>query len=342
LEWSLDWSKAAASYAAALKSDPRDRFALFNLGLCHYDGEGVTWSQEDAVELFKRAAEEDYLNGLNSLALCYFRGHGTPWEQDTAVKLFMQGAKRGYIISQFNLGYCYEFGKGVEKDPQLSAYNYIKSACQGDVAALKQLSEQVLREPAFGRKKVEYHIPSLASLCLAVCRKRGVGRAIRVRTAAAHRERERMRAEKRYRKAKEAKGDLTEDDGEVETNVSVNVEELDPETARLPLDVLQELNEGIGLCVRPSCESWFYGRYGRVRWVYPIAPKEKTENAPAPTQKVSVEAAAKGEEEKADLPVFSPRECITNTTPALHGDERVVALAFCSVECHNKAVARSY
>jgi TPR repeat protein len=326
--WQIDWNKATQIYQAHIEKE--DKFALFNLGLCHYEGHGVEQSWEKAVALFKRAKKQSYLNGINSLGLCHYRGHGIPWNHEKAFKLFEKGAARGYCISQFNLAYCCENSRSfaLPQNQLRSTLLYIRSSCQGDVAAFRQLLDTLGKTSSFGPKKVDFHIPTLYALCLAACRKRGVAKAIRVRNRQKQKALETTKNAKNFKAKEEEKDDIHDncDDRTSDSTLSMSSGLDSSEIQGLPLDVVNNLNNNLLVCVYPHCERWFYGP-GRVRWFFPI----KTGGASHDMQKQA------GEKSPTNMS-FEPWECISSAFRGeLHGGERMVVLDFCSIECHAKS-----
>ena len=80
-----------------------DAAAQYNLGVCYYNGEGVTQNKTEAARLFKLAADQ------------------------------------GDATAQCNLGVCYEYGRGVAKDIKEAVRLYKLAAAQGDENAKKAL-----------------------------------------------------------------------------------------------------------------------------------------------------------------------------------------------------------
>ena len=68
---------------------------------------------EEAVRLYKMAAEKSYAPAQNNLGFCYFNGIGMPKNLTAAVQWYKKAAEQDYAAAQYNLGYCYEKGYGV-------------------------------------------------------------------------------------------------------------------------------------------------------------------------------------------------------------------------------------
>ena len=70
---------------------------------------------EEAVKLFRLAAEKGYARAQCNLGVCYEYGRGVEQSYEEAVKLYKLAAEQGNAIAQCNLGYCYKISQGVEK-----------------------------------------------------------------------------------------------------------------------------------------------------------------------------------------------------------------------------------
>lgn len=90
---------------------------------------GAPADRTRAAQLFKRAADAGYVNGINALSLCYARyliivcpsnlsaltdkssrrGHGVELDEELCFTLLKIAAETGYFVSQYNLGNCYRY-----------------------------------------------------------------------------------------------------------------------------------------------------------------------------------------------------------------------------------------
>lgn len=68
---------------------------------------------EEAIRLYKLAAEKGYAAAQNNLGFCYFHGIGLPKNLTATVRWYKAAAEQDYAPAQYNLGYCYEKGYGV-------------------------------------------------------------------------------------------------------------------------------------------------------------------------------------------------------------------------------------
>ncbi len=94
---------------------------------------------DEAVRLYRRAAEQGHLEAQSSLAFMYGEGWLVPKDYAEALKWARLSAGRGYALAQFILGNMYKNGSGVPKDYAAAARWYRKAADQGDAYAQNDL-----------------------------------------------------------------------------------------------------------------------------------------------------------------------------------------------------------
>lgn len=85
----------------------------------------------EAIELFKKGAEQGDAAAQCALGLCYVKGNGTSIDSVEAVKYFRLSEKQGYAKAQYNLGVCYTKGFGVEQN-YVEALNWYRKAAEQD------------------------------------------------------------------------------------------------------------------------------------------------------------------------------------------------------------------
>ena len=112
-----------------------DVVAQFSLGWCYKYGEGVKKDYVQAVNWYRKAAEQEYAEAQFFLGLCYESGEGVEKDLVEAVKWFRKAAKQENAEAQLFLGFCYEYGKGVEKDFVEAVKWFRKAAKQGNACA---------------------------------------------------------------------------------------------------------------------------------------------------------------------------------------------------------------
>jgi TPR repeat protein len=105
---------------------------LYERGKMHQQGNGVPQNNKQAIILYRKAAEQGYMEAQRALASMYANGEGTPKDDKQAVIWFKKAAEQGDAYSQYVLGISYSQGKGVSKDKQESKKWFRKAAEQGD------------------------------------------------------------------------------------------------------------------------------------------------------------------------------------------------------------------
>ena len=129
------------SYDIELKiyAEQGDVTAQFNLGLCYYNGWGISQDYEQAVSWWRKAAEQGLAEAQFNLGLCYYNGMGVSQDYGQAVKWWRMAAGQGNAEAQFNLGHCYNNGLGVPQDYGQAVKWYHKAAEQGLAKAQEEL-----------------------------------------------------------------------------------------------------------------------------------------------------------------------------------------------------------
>ncbi|WP_051908530.1 tetratricopeptide repeat protein [Candidatus Odyssella acanthamoebae] len=139
------------------KNDPQ---AQFEMGQCYLFGKGVDKDLNQAVEWYRKAAENNYAAAQYNLGQCYLFGKGVDKDLNQAVEWYRKAAENNHAAAQYNLGQCYLFGKGVDKDLNQAVEWYRKAAEQNHAAAQYSLgwcydhSIGVERDP---REAVEWY-----------------------------------------------------------------------------------------------------------------------------------------------------------------------------------------
>ena len=114
--------------------------ATYNLGVKYDKGEGVPQSFEQAVQLYLQAAQLGHAGATYNLAAKYGKGEGVSQSFEQAVQLYLQAAQLGDAGAQNNLGIALYEGKGVEQDIPQAVFWLKKAAEQGDPNSQQALS----------------------------------------------------------------------------------------------------------------------------------------------------------------------------------------------------------
>lgn len=116
-----------------------DKTAMFMLGICFYDGNGVAQNFEKAFEYLSKADED---NGPAQLYLgrCYMYGNGVKANGALAFESFLRAANKNLIVAKNALALCYQHGFGTEKDISKAMFWYTSATHQGNADALCNLA----------------------------------------------------------------------------------------------------------------------------------------------------------------------------------------------------------
>ena len=109
--------------------------AQYSLGDCYEYGYGVTKNETEAANWYRKAAEQGNAKAQNNLGACYGRGYGVTKNEAEAVNWYRKAAEQGNATAQNNLGACYGRGYGVSKNETEAANWYRKAAEQGNAKA---------------------------------------------------------------------------------------------------------------------------------------------------------------------------------------------------------------
>ncbi len=90
---------------------------------------GDSKEQQEAVVLFRKAADAGHPEGIGRLARAYRLGHGIERDYAMALKLYEKSIAAGYSAGKVGLGHMYRHGAGVEKD-EIRACELYRSAAE--------------------------------------------------------------------------------------------------------------------------------------------------------------------------------------------------------------------
>ena len=107
-----------------------DVYAQYKLAV-YYDGKSILYFEE-ALQWYKRSAEQDYAPAQYNLAHMYYKGRmGVQKDFEKAFQWMQRSAEQGYVQSQYNLAVMYYKGRGTEKDLNQAFYWMEKAVRQG-------------------------------------------------------------------------------------------------------------------------------------------------------------------------------------------------------------------
>lgn len=106
-------------------------FARWRLGVMVDTGE-APGTLEEAVGLFRAAADDGFTNAMVSLAVMQATGRGTPQDYTAAMANYMRAARAGNAHGIQGIGVLFERGEGVERSLREAAAWFLVAATQGN------------------------------------------------------------------------------------------------------------------------------------------------------------------------------------------------------------------
>jgi len=149
--------RAIQSYRQA--ADKGDADAMFKLGLCYFNGDGVSQDKKKAIELIKHAVDNDSADAMNCLAKLYLSGREIGQDKKKAIELFQRAVGLGNSDAMYNLGVCHFDADGVRQDKKTAILFFELAAGKGNVDALNRLGICYLNgdgKPEDEKKAKEY------------------------------------------------------------------------------------------------------------------------------------------------------------------------------------------
>lgn len=122
----------------AVRRNPDKPRLQFQLGRAFYANK----QYDDALPLFRRAAEREYPVAMYRLGKMHQRGIGLTKDYRLSVSWFRRGAEAGNAAAMNDLGWMYERGRGVAKDDREAARWYRKAAEKGHIKAMYYLGRR--------------------------------------------------------------------------------------------------------------------------------------------------------------------------------------------------------
>ena len=115
-------------------------WAQFNLGIAYDYGRGVKQDYKEAVEWYRKAAEQGDAKAQHNLGVNYSKGQGVKQDHKEAVTWYRLAAEQGLAVSQNNLGGMYAVGDGVPQD-FAKALKWLQSAAEQGVENALEILE---------------------------------------------------------------------------------------------------------------------------------------------------------------------------------------------------------
>ena len=114
------------------KGNPK---AQFRLGWMYGHGEGVIQSDEEAVEWYRKAAQQDHVIAQFNLGARYANGKGVVQNNEEAIKWYEKAMKQGPAGDQAILGIRYVNGAGIAQDYGKALNCFRRAVEQGNTIA---------------------------------------------------------------------------------------------------------------------------------------------------------------------------------------------------------------
>ncbi len=110
------------------------------IGYRYYFGQGgVSQDYSQALNWFRKAADQGDAGGQNGLGIIYLSGAGVPKDYALALVWYRKAADQGFDPAENDLGYMYEFGRGIPQDYAMALVWFRKAADQNNTLAFENL-----------------------------------------------------------------------------------------------------------------------------------------------------------------------------------------------------------
>jgi TPR repeat protein len=139
------------------KATANEGYALaqYALGVFYDNGKGVTQDYAEAINWYRKAAEQNFVQAEYNLGVHYANGEGVTKDETEAVKWYRKAANQSHTKAQYNLGQFYYNGKGVEKDAIEAVKWWRKAAEQGDAQSQNNLGVCYTRGDGVSKDDIE-------------------------------------------------------------------------------------------------------------------------------------------------------------------------------------------
>jgi len=124
--------------AAAVDTNSADPEALYEMGMAHAFGDGVSKDDSKAFEYFQQAAELGHAGAQYRLGVAYAYGEGVERDTDLAIRWYRESAQNGNAVAQRTLASMYLDGNGVPRDKVMAHAWYRIVADSGNVMDIRR------------------------------------------------------------------------------------------------------------------------------------------------------------------------------------------------------------
>jgi TPR repeat protein/serine/threonine protein kinase len=113
--------------------------AMNNLGDLYYHGTKVPRDDAEAIRWYRMAVQRGNASAANTLGVMYQNGRGLPKNDQEAATLYRQSAEKGHVLGRYNLAVMLRDGNGVGQNHAEAARWFRLAADQGDMDAQANL-----------------------------------------------------------------------------------------------------------------------------------------------------------------------------------------------------------
>ncbi|MBR5893705.1 MAG: SEL1-like repeat protein [Bacteroidaceae bacterium] len=110
--------------------------AIYKVGICYLNGQGLSQRNDKAMEFLETAAQMDYAPAMYEIALIYRDGTALAKDESQYIAWLQKAVNADYPEAQYELGNCYRTGHIVAKDNEKCATLLKASAMQGNAEGL--------------------------------------------------------------------------------------------------------------------------------------------------------------------------------------------------------------
>ncbi|WP_440455062.1 tetratricopeptide repeat protein [Psychrobacter sp. ASPA161_9] len=135
---------SAESSNTTVSSNKNTAAEIYELGLAYYEGDSVPQDYEKAFNLFKKSADQEYVEAQFNLGVMYENGVGVNQDYKKAMQSYLSAADNRDFDAQNNIGSLYYFGKGVDQNYAKALDWYTKAADQDNQQASNRIGRLVM------------------------------------------------------------------------------------------------------------------------------------------------------------------------------------------------------
>jgi TPR repeat protein len=121
------------------------------------NGRGATKNEGEAVQWYRKAAEQGFAPSQTSLACTYEHGRGIAQDYSAALTWYRKAAAQGHARAQDNLGWMYRVGRGMTRNDHEAVEWFKKAAEQGNVSGQTNLAWMYMHGWGVNRDYAESH-----------------------------------------------------------------------------------------------------------------------------------------------------------------------------------------